>query len=94
MMIIKLKSRISDMTSGLVYSKIWMHDLQISSLSVVTEAVSEAAYLYAELAHMGADMRFIDCGGGLGVDYDGTASDSHFSLPFTIKVRPSFWYNC
>ena len=62
--------------------------MQINSLSVVTEAVSEAAYLYAELEHMGAGMRFIDCGGGLGVDYDGTASDSHSSLPFTTQVRP------
>ena len=64
--------------------------MQISSLSVVTEAVSEAAYLYAELDHMGADMRYIDCGGGLGIDYDGTASESHSSLPFTIQVRPCF----
>ena len=70
-----------------------MHNLQISSLSVVTEAVSEAAYLYAELANMGADMRYIDCGGGLGVDYDGTASESHSSLPFTIQVRRLLWYS-
>jgi len=62
--------------------------MQITSLSVVTEATGEAAYLYAELARMGADMRYLDCGGGLGVDYDGTASESHSSLPFTIQVWP------
>lgn len=62
--------------------------MQITSLSVVTEAASEAGYLYAELAAMGAQMRYIDCGGGLGVDYDGTASESHSSLPFTIQVPP------
>ncbi len=60
--------------------------MQITNLSVVTEAASEAAYLYAELAHMGADMRYLDCGGGLGIDYDGTASESHSSLPFSIQV--------
>ena len=60
--------------------------VQITNLSVVTEAASEAAYLYAELAHMGADMRYLDCGGGLGIDYDGTASESHCSLPFSIQV--------
>ncbi|CAL5224169.1 g6809 [Coccomyxa viridis] len=58
---------------------------QITNLSVVTEAASEAAYLYAELAHMGAAMRYLDCGGGLGIDYDGTASESHSSLPFSIQ---------
>ena len=61
--------------------------MQITTLSVVTEAASEAAYLYAELAHMGADMRYIDCGGGLGIDYDGTASEAHFSQPFSMQVR-------
>ena len=60
--------------------------MQITNLSVVTEAASEAAYLYTELAHMGADMRYLDCGGGLGIDYDGTASESHSSLPFSIQV--------
>ena len=60
--------------------------VQITNLSVVTEAASEAAYLYAELAHMGAAMRYLDCGGGLGIDYDGTASESHSSLPFSIQV--------
>ena len=60
--------------------------VQITCLSVVTEAASEAAYLYAELAHMGADMRYLDCGGGLGIDYDGTASESHSSLPFSIQA--------
>ena len=63
--------------------------MQITCLDVVTEAASEAAYLYAELAHMGADMRYLDCGGGLGVDYDGTASESHSSLPFSIQVSPN-----
>lgn len=62
--------------------------MQITCLSVVTEAASEAAYLYAELARMGADMRYLDCGGGLGIDYDGTASESYSSLPFSIQASP------
>lgn len=74
--------------------------MQITKLSVVTEAASEAAYLYAELTHMGASMRYIDCGGGLGIDYDGTASESHSSQPFSMQVRrecgllPSYSIRC
>ena len=67
--------------------------MQITCLNVVTEAASEAAYLYAELARMGADMRYLDCGGGLGIDYDGTASESHSSLPFSIQVTPDTLYH-
>ena len=37
---------------------------QITNIRVVKEAMSEAAYLYAELVDMGAGMRVIDCGGG------------------------------
>ena len=66
--------------------------MQITCLNVVTEAASEAAYLYAELAHMGADMRYLDCGGGLGIDYDGTASESHSSLPFSIQASLCLLY--
>ena len=34
---------------------------------------------------MGAAMRFIDCGGGLAVDYDGSFTDSHASMSYTLQ---------
>lgn len=34
---------------------------------------------------MGATMRFIDCGGGLAVDYDGSFTDSHASMSYTLQ---------
>ena len=37
-------------------------------------------------------MRVIDCGGGLGVDYDGTRTDAPASLAYTTQV-PSFSYS-
>lgn len=45
----------------------------------------EASYLYAELVQLGASMRFIDCGGGLAVDYDGSFTDSSASMSYTLQ---------
>ncbi|HEY9861015.1 MAG TPA: biosynthetic arginine decarboxylase, partial [Candidatus Obscuribacterales bacterium] len=42
---------------------------QISSINVVKDAIREASQIYVELAQLGADMKYIDVGGGLGVDY-------------------------
>ena len=61
--------------------------LQITNIRVVKEAMSEAAYLYAELVHMGAAMQFCDVGGGLGIDYDGTNTDAPASLSYTMQAR-------
>ena len=59
---------------------------QITNISIVKEAMSEGAYLFAELASLGASMKVIDCGGGLGVDYDGTSTDAPASLSYTTQV--------
>src|SRR6266481_7414961 len=50
---------------------------QVPDIGVVKRAVREAARFFAKLSRMGHPMEFIDVGGGLGVDYDGsrTASD-------------------
>lgn len=65
---------------------------QITNIRVVKEAMSEAAYLYAELVDMGAGMRVIDCGGGLGIDYDGSNTDAPASLSYTMQVIPNSHY--
>ncbi len=51
--------------------------------------MAEGAYLYAELAALGAGMRSIDCGGGLGVDYDGSATDAPASIAYNMQARLS-----
>ncbi len=63
---------------------------QITNIRVVKEAMSEAAYLYAELVDLGAGMRAIDCGGGLGIDYDGSNTDAPASLSYTMQVALHF----
>ncbi|KAJ7547204.1 hypothetical protein O6H91_08G074300 [Diphasiastrum complanatum] len=57
---------------------------QIPSLSILKEGVSEAAHIYCELSRMGAGMKYLDVGGGLGVDYDGSySSASKMSVGYT-----------
>ncbi|CAM6120048.1 unnamed protein product [Calypogeia fissa] len=58
---------------------------QIPSLELVDEGVSEASHIFCELALMGANMKHIDIGGGLGVDYDGTnSSTSEASIGYSL----------
>lgn len=59
---------------------------QIPTTSLLTDGVSEAAQIYCELVRLGANMRFIDIGGGLGIDYDGSkSSDSEISVSYSLE---------
>ncbi|KAI5077047.1 hypothetical protein GOP47_0009112, partial [Adiantum capillus-veneris] len=59
---------------------------QIPSLTILNDGVSEAAHIYCELAHMGASMQYLDIGGGLGIDYDGSGSaHSDMSVGYTME---------
>jgi len=57
---------------------------QINDIAVLKDALQEAGQLYAELTRLGAPMGFLDVGGGLGIDYDGsrtaTAASTNYSL--------------
>ncbi len=58
---------------------------QISSISVIKDALREAGRLYVELVNLGADMGFLDVGGGLAVDYDGSKSNFYASKNYSIQ---------
>jgi arginine decarboxylase len=47
---------------------------QVPSIQSIKSSLKEAARFYTELYSMGAKPKYIDVGGGLGVDYDGTGS--------------------
>jgi arginine decarboxylase len=58
---------------------------QISSINPIKNAMQEAANLYTELAKLGAGMKYLDVGGGLAVDYDGSKTDFHASKNYNIQ---------
>lgn len=58
---------------------------QISSIGIIKSALKEAARIYVELANMGADMKYLDVGGGLAVDYDGSKTSFYASKNYNIQ---------
>ena len=58
---------------------------QISSISVIKDALREASQIYVELAQLGAQMGYLDVGGGLGVDYDGSKTNFHASKNYNMQ---------
>ena len=58
---------------------------QVPDILTVKKAVQEAARFYAKLRKMGFDIEFVDVGGGLGVDYDGSRSAFDSSINYTLQ---------
>lgn len=58
---------------------------QTSSISVIKDALREACQIYVELAQMGANMQYLDVGGGLGVDYDGSKTNFRASKNYSMQ---------
>jgi len=58
---------------------------QISSILPIKNAIREAAHTYAELVKLGATMGYLDVGGGLAVDYDGSKTDFHASMNYGVQ---------
>jgi len=58
---------------------------QISAISVVKDAIREASQIYVDLAKLGAGMRYLDVGGGLGVDYDGSRTNFYASKNYNVQ---------
>jgi arginine decarboxylase len=59
---------------------------QITKIRRIQTALREAAQFYISLHKMGYNIEYVDCGGGLGVDYDGTrSSNSESSVNYSIQ---------
>ncbi|MGI6340136.1 MAG: biosynthetic arginine decarboxylase [Bacteroidales bacterium] len=59
---------------------------QVTKIRRIKLALREASHFYVQIRKMGFNIEFVDIGGGLGVDYDGTGSaNSESSVNYTIQ---------
>jgi len=58
---------------------------QIANIRDIQRAMRECARFYAELYGLGANIKVVDVGGGLGVDYEGTRSRSFCSMNYQLQ---------
>jgi arginine decarboxylase len=58
---------------------------QIPNIRIVKQALNEAARVYTELVKAGAGLEYLDVGGGLGVDYDGSQTNFESSVNYTLE---------
>ncbi len=58
---------------------------QITNIRQIKAAVIESARVYVEMRRAGAGLRYLDVGGGLGIDYDGSQTDFESSVNYTLQ---------
>ena len=58
---------------------------QISAVRAIKDAMKEACRVFVEVAKSGASLKYIDVGGGLGVDYDGSSTNWQSSTNYTTQ---------
>ena len=62
---------------------------QVPSIAHIKNAVIELARVFVELQRLGADLEYIDVGGGLGIDYDGSKRNNESSTNYTLDEYAS-----
>lgn len=58
---------------------------QVTNIKSIKDAVKEGARVYSKLRKMGLNLEFIDVGGGLGVDYDGSRTSFESSINYSLS---------
>ena len=59
---------------------------QVTKIRRIKNALREASQFYVQLHNLGFNVEFVDIGGGLGIDYDGTrSSNSESSINYSIQ---------
>lgn len=58
---------------------------QLSNIRDIVRGVRESAHFFVQLSKLGCNLEFFDVGGGLGVDYEGTRSQTEGSVNYGLK---------
>lgn len=58
---------------------------QVTAIRAIKEALGEAVRIFADLYKMGAPLQYLDVGGGLAVDYDGSRTNFHASKNYSLE---------
>ena len=58
---------------------------QISNIRLIKNVINEVGHIYVELVRLGAGMQYLDVGGGLGIDYDGSARATDSSINYSLE---------
>jgi arginine decarboxylase len=58
---------------------------QITNIRQIKAAVNESVRVYVDLFRAGAGLKYLDVGGGLGIDYDGSQTDFESSVNYTLQ---------
>lgn len=58
---------------------------QVTAIRAIKDALGEAVRLFIDLCRMGAPLSYMDVGGGLAVDYDGSRTNFHASKNYTLE---------
>ena len=58
---------------------------QVTNIRHIKTALTEAARIYVDLSRRGAGLKYLDVGGGLGVDYDGSQTNFESSVNYSLQ---------
>lgn len=62
---------------------------QHQDISTIKQAITELSHIFAQLHDQGVNLKYIDIGGGLGVDYQGSVSDRPSSMNYSLEEYAS-----
>ncbi|MET1255098.1 biosynthetic arginine decarboxylase [Aliikangiella maris] len=83
--VLALVQRLTDVGQLDIFQLLHFHlGSQLTAIRDIQNGLHECARFYAELRKMGVPVNTVDVGGGLGIDYEGTQSQSHCSVNYTF----------
>jgi len=84
--ILQLVERLSEIGKQQWISLLHFHmGSQIASLDDIKTGLAEAAQYFQQLHQLGIEIKTLDIGGGIGVDYEGRSKQSEFSVNYTLQ---------